>query len=176
VFLLGQICFCSLSSIEMSMKHAQSKPRNMIATHRNRERLRLSWIPMANPSAEPTAEPTATSISEATRKRVGPSPIWPLSGRSSKAVVSRLGRRISIPRGKARSPAKSARPCLLISAAGTSSSDTANAGTRLANPADARLLTGDSVEVDQSALTDESLPATRKSGEAGVFGVDYSPG
>ena len=33
-------------------------------------------------------------------------------------------------------------------------------------PADARLLEGDTVEVDQSALTGESLPATRKSGEA----------
>src|SRR5580704_6607409 len=33
-------------------------------------------------------------------------------------------------------------------------------------PADARLLEGDSVEVDQSALTGESLPATRKSGDA----------
>ncbi len=33
-------------------------------------------------------------------------------------------------------------------------------------PADARLLAGDAVEVDQSALTGESLPATRKSGEA----------
>jgi len=33
-------------------------------------------------------------------------------------------------------------------------------------PADARLLEGDSVEVDQSALTGESLPAERKSGEA----------
>ena len=32
-------------------------------------------------------------------------------------------------------------------------------------PADARLLDGDPVEVDQSALTGESLPATRKSGE-----------
>ncbi|MGD0372470.1 MAG: plasma-membrane proton-efflux P-type ATPase [Candidatus Dormibacteria bacterium] len=33
-------------------------------------------------------------------------------------------------------------------------------------PADARLLEGDPVEVDQSALTGESLPATRKIGEA----------
>ncbi len=33
-------------------------------------------------------------------------------------------------------------------------------------PADARLLAGDAVEVDQSALTGESLPATRKPGEA----------
>ncbi len=33
-------------------------------------------------------------------------------------------------------------------------------------PADARLLGGDPVEVDQSALTGESLPATRKPGEA----------
>ena len=33
-------------------------------------------------------------------------------------------------------------------------------------PADARLLAGDPVEVDQSALTGESLPATRQSGEA----------
>ncbi|HVA74227.1 MAG TPA: plasma-membrane proton-efflux P-type ATPase [Acidimicrobiales bacterium] len=33
-------------------------------------------------------------------------------------------------------------------------------------PADARLLEGDPVEVDQSALTGESLPATRKTGEA----------
>jgi H+-transporting ATPase len=33
-------------------------------------------------------------------------------------------------------------------------------------PADARLLEGDPVEVDQSGLTGESLPATRKSGEA----------
>jgi H+-transporting ATPase len=33
-------------------------------------------------------------------------------------------------------------------------------------PADARLLEGDLVEVDQSALTGESLPATRKPGEA----------
>jgi H+-transporting ATPase len=33
-------------------------------------------------------------------------------------------------------------------------------------PADARLLEGDPIEVDQSALTGESLPATRKTGEA----------
>jgi H+-transporting ATPase len=33
-------------------------------------------------------------------------------------------------------------------------------------PADARLLAGDPIEVDQSALTGESLPVTRKSGEA----------
>ncbi len=33
-------------------------------------------------------------------------------------------------------------------------------------PADARLLAGDPIEVDQSVLTGESLPATRKSGEA----------
>ena len=33
-------------------------------------------------------------------------------------------------------------------------------------PADARLLQGDPIEVDQSALTGELLPATRKSGEA----------
>ncbi len=33
-------------------------------------------------------------------------------------------------------------------------------------PADARLLEGDTIEVDQSALTGESLPATHKSGEA----------
>jgi H+-transporting ATPase len=37
-------------------------------------------------------------------------------------------------------------------------------------PADARLLDGDEISVDQSALTGESLPATRKSGDA-VFSV-----
>jgi H+-transporting ATPase len=40
-------------------------------------------------------------------------------------------------------------------------------------PADARLLDGDPVEVDQSTLTGESLPATRKSGEA-IFRVRSS--
>ncbi len=33
-------------------------------------------------------------------------------------------------------------------------------------PADARLLKGDPIEVDQSALTGESLPAEHKSGDA----------
>jgi P-type E1-E2 ATPase len=33
-------------------------------------------------------------------------------------------------------------------------------------PADARLVEGDPVEVDQSALTGESLPVTHKSGDA----------
>jgi hypothetical protein len=33
-------------------------------------------------------------------------------------------------------------------------------------PADARLLDGDPIEVDQSALTGESLPAERRAGEA----------
>jgi len=41
-------------------------------------------------------------------------------------------------------------------------------------PADARLLEGDAVEVDQSALTGESLPATRKSGDA-VFSGSIIP-
>jgi H+-transporting ATPase len=39
-------------------------------------------------------------------------------------------------------------------------------------PADARLLEGDPVEVDQSVLTGESLPVTRKSGEA-VFSGSF---
>src|SRR5208283_2500880 len=38
-------------------------------------------------------------------------------------------------------------------------------------PADARLLDGDSVDVDQSALTGESLPVTRKPGEAVFSGA-----
>ena len=38
-------------------------------------------------------------------------------------------------------------------------------------PADARLLAGDPVEVDQSALTGESLPATREHGEAVFSGT-----
>jgi len=43
-------------------------------------------------------------------------------------------------------------------------------------PADARLLAGDPVEVVQSALTGESLPATRKAGEAVFFRFDHPPG
>ena len=42
-------------------------------------------------------------------------------------------------------------------------------------PADARLLEGDPVEVDQSALTGESLPATCKSDDA-VFSGSIPPG
>ena len=41
-------------------------------------------------------------------------------------------------------------------------------------PADARLLEGDPVEVDQSALTGESLPATRKTWRGGVTRVRSS--
>ncbi len=62
------------------------------------------------------------------------SPIWPLSGRFSRAAASRSGRRTSIPKRKAHSPARSARRCSSISAASTSSSDTASAGTNWANP------------------------------------------
>ena len=43
-------------------------------------------------------------------------------------------------------------------------------------PADARLLPGDPVEVDQSALTGESLPATRKAGRRGILRLHRSPG
>ena len=42
--------------------------------------------------------------------------------------------------------------------------------------ADARLLAGDPVEVDQSALTGESLPATRKPGEAVFSGSIFRQG
>ena len=41
-------------------------------------------------------------------------------------------------------------------------------------PADARLLAGDPVEVDQSALTGESLPATRNPGEAVFSGRSFA--
>jgi len=43
-------------------------------------------------------------------------------------------------------------------------------------PADARLLAGDPVEVDQSALTGESLPATRKPGETVYSGSNIRQG
>ena len=43
-------------------------------------------------------------------------------------------------------------------------------------PADARLLDGDPVEVDQSALTGESLPAEAQTGRGGVFRFDHSSG
>ena len=43
-------------------------------------------------------------------------------------------------------------------------------------PADARLLPGDPVEVDQSALTGESLPADKKAGRCGIFRIHHSPG
>ena len=43
-------------------------------------------------------------------------------------------------------------------------------------PADARLLEGDPVEVDQSALTGESLPRRAQIRRGGVFRLDYTPG
>ena len=43
-------------------------------------------------------------------------------------------------------------------------------------PADARLLEGDPIEVDQSALTGESLPATRKLRRGRILRIDRSPG
>ncbi len=43
-------------------------------------------------------------------------------------------------------------------------------------PADARLLDGDPISVDQSALTGESLPATRERRRCGVLRVDHPPG
>ena len=71
---------------------------------------------------------------ESPSRSVRLSPIWPSSGRSSKAAAWRWVRRTSIPRRKARSPARSARRCSSTSAASTSSSDTASAGTSWANP------------------------------------------
>ena len=43
-------------------------------------------------------------------------------------------------------------------------------------PADARLLEGDPVEVDQSALTGESLPVDAQIRRGGVFRFDHPPG
>ncbi len=43
-------------------------------------------------------------------------------------------------------------------------------------PADARLLDGDPMSVDQSALTGESLPADAQAGRRGVFRFDHPPG
>ena len=64
------------------------------------------------------------------RGRLSAVPVPAAGGRAScAAAVVSLGARISIPRRKAPSPARSARPCCWTSAAATSSSATANAGT-----------------------------------------------
>ena len=63
-----------------------------------------------------------------------PFPYLALVGEILKGSRVASGRRTSIPRRKARSPVRSARRCSSISAASTSSSVTASAGTHWANP------------------------------------------